>query len=194
MRMNEEILDRFRSGFEQAIESGIPEANGMSLATADASGRPSVRVVLMKGYDADGFVFYTNTESRKGMQLAANVEAALTFWWRETEQQVQIEGRAAPVTAEEADAYFATRPRGSQIGAWASQQSRELDRRETLVDRIAELEAEYRDREVPRPPHWSGYRIDPTRIEFWYGREYRLHERVLYTAGDDRWDRRMLYP
>lgn len=194
MRMNEEILDRFRSGFEHAVESGIPEANGMSLATADASGRPSVRVVLMKGYDADGFVFYTNTESRKGDQLAINPEAALTFWWRETEQQVLIEGRAAPVTAEEADAYFATRPRGSQIGAWASRQSRELDRRETLVERIAELETEYRDREVPRPPHWSGYRVEPTRIEFWYGREYRLHERVLYTAGDDGWDRKMLYP
>lgn len=194
MRMSDEILERFRAGFDQAVAAGIPEPTGMSLATADAGGRPSVRTVLMKGYDADGFVFYTNTGSRKGEQLAANPSAALTFWWRETEQQVLIEGRAVPVSPDEADAYFASRPRGSRIGAWASKQSRELDRRETLTERVAALEAEYRGREIPRPPHWSGYRVEPDRVEFWYGREYRLHERVLYTAGDNGWQRKMLYP
>ena len=166
----------------------------MSLGTVDEAGRPSVRVVLMKDFDADGFVFYTNTESRKGRQLAENDAAALTFWWRETEQQVLIEGRAIPVSAEEADAYFASRPRGSRIGAWASQQSRELESRQALLDRVRDLEAEYEGREIPRPPHWSGYRVEPGRVEFWYGREFRLHERIAFTAGDDGWERKLLYP
>jgi pyridoxamine 5'-phosphate oxidase len=194
MKLNEEILERFRAGFEEASAAGVPEPTAMSLGTADAQGRPSVRVVLMKDYDADGFVFYTNTQSRKGDQLAANSAAALTFWWSETEQQVVIEGRAAPVSEAEADAYFASRPRGSQIGAWASQQSRELASRQALVDRVAELEAEYEGREIPRPPHWSGYRVDADRVEFWYGREYRLHERILFTAGDSAWEKKLLYP
>jgi pyridoxamine 5'-phosphate oxidase len=194
MRLNDEIIERFRTGFDQAVEAGVPEPTAMSLGTVGADGRPSVRVVLMKDYDADGFVFYTNTKSRKGDQLAANDAAALTFWWPKTEQQVLIEGRASPVSAEEADAYFASRPRGSRIGAWASKQSSELDDRQTLVDRVKALEAEYEDREIPRPPHWSGYRVDADRIEFWYGREYRLHERVLYTAGGDGWEKRLLYP
>ena len=194
MRLNDEIIERFRTGFDQAVEAGVPEPTAMSLGTVGADGRPSVRVVLMKDYDADGFVFYTNTKSRKGDQLAANDAAALTFWWPKTEQQVLIEGRASPVSAEEADAYFASRPRGSRIGAWASKQSSELDDRQTLVDRVNALEAEYEDREIPRPPHWSGYRVDADRIEFWYGREYRLHERVLYTAGSDGWEKRLLYP
>ena len=150
--------------------------------------------MLLKGHDADGFVFYTNTHSRKGEQLAANPRASLVFWWRENEQQVLIEGRVRPVTDQEADAYFASRPRGSQIGAWASKQSTELDSRQTLVDRVAELEAQYEGREIPRPPHWSGYRVDPDRVEFWYGREFRLHERVLFTVGDGGWERKLLYP
>jgi pyridoxamine 5'-phosphate oxidase len=194
MKLNEEILERFRAGFEEAKAAGVPEPTAMSLATADERGRPSVRVVLMKDFDADGFVFYTNTQSRKGDQLAANAAAALTFWWPATEQQVLIEGRASPVAPEEADAYFASRPRGSRIGAWASQQSRELESRQALVDRVRELEAEYEGREIPRPPHWSGYRVEPHRVEFWYGREYRLHERILFTAGDDRWEKKLLYP
>lgn len=194
MKLNEEILERFRAGFEEAKAAGVPEPTAMSLATADERGRPSVRVVLMKDFDADGFVFYTNTQSRKGDQLAANAAAALTFWWPVTEQQVLIEGRASPVAPEEADAYFASRPRGSRIGAWASQQSRELESRQALVDRVRELEAEYEGREIPRPPHWSGYRIEPHRVEFWYGREYRLHERILFTAGDGRWEKKLLYP
>jgi pyridoxamine 5'-phosphate oxidase len=194
MKLNEEILERFRAGFEQARAAGDPEPTAMSLGTVDEAGRPSVRVVLMKDFDADGFVFYTNTESRKGRQLAQNDAAALTFWWRETEQQVLIEGRALSVSAQEADAYFASRPRGSRIGAWASRQSRELDSRQALLDRVRDLEAEYEGREIPRPPHWSGYRVEPYRVEFWYGREFRLHERIEFTAGDEGWERRLLHP
>ncbi len=194
MRLNEEIIERFKAGFDQAVEAGIPEPTAMTLSTVGDDARPAGRVVLLKGYDADGFVFYTNTLSRKGDQLAANPQASLVFWWRENEQQVLIEGRAHPVTDAEADAYFASRPRGSQIGAWASKQSSELDSRQTLVDRVAELEAKYEGRDIPRPPHWSGYRVDPDRIEFWYGREFRLHERVLFTVGDGGWERKLLYP
>jgi len=194
MRLNEEIMRRFSRGFDQAVTAGLPEPTAMTLATVDESSRPSSRVVLLKSWDADGFVFYTNTRSRKGRHLAANPSASLLFWWRENEQQVLIEGRAAPVLDEEADAYFASRPRGSQIGAWASSQSRELDDRQTLLDRVAELEQQYRDRDIPRPPHWSGYRVDPDRVEFWYGREFRLHERVLFEAGEGGWTRKLLYP
>jgi len=192
--MNDEIIERFSQGFDQAVEAGIPEPTAMTLSTVGEDGRPAGRVVLLKGYDVEGFVFYTNTLSRKGDQLSANPHASLVFWWRENEQQVLIEGRAHPVTDQEADAYFASRPRGSQIGAWASKQSSELDSRQTLVDRVAELEAQYQGSEIPRPPHWSGYRVDPDRIEFWYGREFRLHERVLFTADDGDWARRLLYP
>jgi len=194
MRMNDEIIERFSQGFDEAVGAGIPEPTAMTLSTVGEDARPAGRVVLLKDYDAEGFVFYTNTLSRKGQQLSANPQASLVFWWRETEQQVLIEGRAHPVTDQEADAYFASRPRGSQIGAWASKQSAELESRQTLVDRVAELEAQYEGREIPRPPHWSGYRVDPDRVEFWYGREFRLHERILFTAGDGGWERRLLYP
>jgi len=194
MKLDAEILERFRDGFERARQAGIPEANGMVVATVDPDGRPSTRTVLLKDHDADGFVFYTNLESRKSRALAADPRIALTFWWRETEQQVQAEGRARRVSDDEADAYFASRPRGSQIGAWASMQSQPLDDRRTLVDRVAELERNYADRDIPRPPHWSGWRIDVDRIEFWYGREFRLHERIIFTAGEHGWARQMVYP
>jgi len=194
MQLSDEIIERFKKGFDQAVAGGIPEPTAMTLSTVGETGRPAARVVLLKGYDVDGFVFYTNTHSRKGDQLSANPQAALVFWWRENEQQVLIEGRVAPVTEDEADAYFASRPRGSQIGAWASKQSSELDSRQTLVERVSALEARYEGQEVPRPPHWSGYRVDPDRIEFWYGREFRLHERVLFTAGDGGWARKLLFP
>ncbi|MBS3745813.1 MAG: pyridoxamine 5'-phosphate oxidase [Wenzhouxiangellaceae bacterium] len=194
MRLNDEITQRFSQGFDQAVAAGMPEPTAMTLSTVDERGRPSSRVVLLKSWDADGFVFYTNTRSRKGRHLAANAGASLLFWWRENEQQVLIEGRAAPVSDAEADAYFASRPRGSQVGAWASIQSSELENRQTLLDRVAELEDEYRGRDIPRPPHWSGFRVDPDRIEFWYGREFRLHERILFEADRDGWTRRLLYP
>ncbi|MDT8437561.1 MAG: pyridoxamine 5'-phosphate oxidase [Wenzhouxiangellaceae bacterium] len=192
--MSEAILKRFDDGFRRAREAAIPEANGMTLSTADANGRPVSRVVLLKEHDASGFVFYTNLTSRKGREIQANPRVCLAFWWRETAEQVIIEGAARQVTDAEADAYFATRPRGSQIGAWASDQSAPLAERQLFTDRIAALEAEYEGREVPRPPHWSGFRVEPDRIEFWYGREYRWHERIEYSASDDGWQRRMLYP
>lgn len=194
MQLNDEIMRRFSQGFDRAVAAGMPEPTAMTLSTVDEHARPASRVVLLKGWDADGFVFYTNTRSRKGRHLAANPSASLLFWWRENEEQVLIEGRAAPVSDGEADTYFASRPRGSRIGAWASSQSRELEDRQTLLDRVAELEDEYRDREIPRPPHWSGYRVEPDRVEFWYGREFRLHERILFEAGEGGWTRKLLYP
>ncbi|MGB0514088.1 MAG: pyridoxamine 5'-phosphate oxidase [Wenzhouxiangellaceae bacterium] len=194
MRMSDEIVQRFQSGFDWAKEAGLPEHNGMTLSTVDPGGRPSARTVLLKGFDADGFVFYTNLTSRKGQQLSGNPNASLVFWWREHEQQVIIEGRAGQVSDEEADAYFATRPRGSQIGAWASNQSSTLESRDALIARIGEVEREYEDRDVPRPPHWSGFRVDPERVEFWYGREFRWHERICYSVDGQQWSRRLLYP
>ena len=194
MQLNDEIMRRFSQGFDQAVAAGIPEPTAMTLSTVNERSRPVSRVVLLKSWDANGFVFYTNTRSRKGRHLAANPAASLLFWWRENEQQVLVEGRAERVSDEEADTYFASRPRGSQIGAWASMQSSELEDRQTLLDRVARVEDEYRDSEIPRPPHWSGFRVEPDRVEFWYGREFRLHERVLFTAGEDGWLRTLLYP
>lgn len=194
MRMNHEILRRFEDGFTRARGAGLPEPNAMTLATADAEGRPAARTVLLKGHDEDGFVFYTNLGSRKGRMLAENRNVSLVFWWREHEEQVLIDGVAQPVSEAEADEYFASRPRGSRIGAWASIQSTELDSRQQLLDRVAALETEYEGREIPRPPHWSGFRVDPRRVEFWYGREYRLHERVCYTVVDSAWRESLLFP
>jgi pyridoxamine 5'-phosphate oxidase len=194
MRLNDDILKRFGDGFGRAREAGLPEPNAMTLATADAEGRPAARTVLLKGHDEDGFVFYTNLGSRKGRMLAENPNVSLLFWWREHEEQVLIDGVAHRVSDAEADAYFQSRPRGSRIGAWASLQSSELESRQQLLDRVAALEAEYEGRDIPRPPHWSGFRVDPHRVEFWYGREYRLHERVCFSAVDGEWRERLLYP
>ncbi|MFW5816517.1 MAG: pyridoxamine 5'-phosphate oxidase [Wenzhouxiangella sp.] len=192
--MTEAMLARFEEGFERAKAAEIPEPTAMTLATVDDQGRPSARTMLLKGVDADGFVFFTNLESRKGQQLANNPNVSLVFFWRELAEQVKIEGRAEAVTAEEADAYFASRPRGSQIGAWASLQSQPLEHRDVFDQRIAEIEARYRGQDVPRPPHWSGFRVRPRRVEFWYGRQYRLHERVRYELVDGHWRESLLYP
>ncbi|HET7462495.1 MAG TPA: pyridoxamine 5'-phosphate oxidase [Longimicrobium sp.] len=186
-----ELLERARS------DGGILEPTAMALATADADGRPSVRMVLLKGYDERGFVFYTNLESRKAQQLAENAFAALCFHWQPMEVQVRIEGAVQPVTAEEADAYYTSRARGSRIGAWASRQSAQLDSYDTLVERVREFEEKFGEGDIPRPPFWSGYRVVPDRIELWFGRPSRLHERELYLrAGGDppRWTRELLYP
>lgn len=192
--MTDAMVERFRKGFDRAVSQGIPEPTAMTLATVGDHGRPAARTVLLKDMDARGFVFYTNLESRKGRHLATHPEVALVIWWRELAEQVTVEGRAEPVTDEEADAYFASRPRGSQIGAWASQQSTPMSGREEFIERIAHYENKFEGREVPRPKHWSGYRVRPRRVEFWYGREFRLHERVCFDLVDGAWQESLLYP
>ena len=176
----------------RAGEPNDPEA--MALATADAAGRSSVRIVLLKGHGPDGFVFYTNERSRKGEELAANPIAALLFHWKSLRRQVRIEGRVERVSAAQADAYFATRGRDSQLGAWASDQSRPLDNRATFERQFEEVKRKYEGLEVPRPPHWSGYRVAPASIEFWTDRPHRLHERRLFTRSGDGWTEGLLYP
>jgi pyridoxamine 5'-phosphate oxidase len=185
-----ELLERARK------TPGIAEPTGMTLSTVGADGRPSARVVLLKGVDPGGLVFFTNTLSRKGKEIAAHPEVALSFWWPQLEAQVRFEGPAVPVTDAEADAYFATRPRESQLGAWASAQSEKLSSREELEQRFAELERKYEGKTVPRPPHWSGYRVAPRAIEFWSNRSGRLHHRELYTRGSlgEPWTMALLNP
>ena len=172
----------------------MPEPNAMTLGTIEAGGQPSVRVVLLKGFDERGFVFYTNYEGRKGRELLAHPKAALCFYWQSLGVQVRIEGTVTKVADEEADAYFASRERGSQIGAWASRQSRPLESPTALVDRVAEYEKKFAGRDVPRPDFWSGFRVSPERIEFWKNRANRLHERHLYTRDGKGWKIETLYP
>lgn len=186
----------FDHWYAEARETEINDSNAMALATADAEGRPSVRMVLLKGHGPDGFVFYTNVGSRKGQELAGNGHVALLFHWKSQRRQIRIEGPVSPVDAATADAYFASRSRDSQLGAWASEQSRPLDRRETFLARIEVVRARFEGQPVPRPPYWSGYRVVPERIEFWQDREYRLHERTVFTRLPDGggWTSGMLYP
>jgi len=191
-----EALKTFSGLLEEARAVGDPEPTAMTLATVGEGGQPSARTVLLKGVDERGFVFYTNYESNKGRQLAANPRAALLFLWKTLREQVQakIEGAVEPVSAAEADAYFASRPRESQIGAWASLQSRTLASRELFEDRIAAFEQKFAGDEVTRPPYWSGFRVVPEMMEFWYGARFRLHERQRYERLDGVWQTRMLYP
>ena len=191
-----EALLTFRELLDEARVSGDPEPTAMTLATADAAGRVSARTVLLKAFDERGFVFYTNTLSLKGRQLAEHPRCALLFLWKTLRHHVQarIEGSVTPVSDAEADAYFASRPRISQLGAWASKQSATLPERRFFDERLARLERDYEGEPVPRPPHWSGYRVDPDMIEFWYGAEYRLHDRDVYERRDGRWRKRKLYP
>ena len=177
----------------RAAEPNDPEA--MAVATADADGQPSVRMVLLKGHGPQGFVFYTNEQSNKGRDLAARAEAALLFHWKSLRRQVRISGPVSRVPPEEADAYFASRSRDSQLGAWASDQSRPLDRRDTFEARVQDMTQRFDGEDVPRPPHWGGFRVSPLRIEFWQDRAHRLHERRLFLAdADGGWTEGLLYP
>lgn len=190
----EDPIQLFGAWFARASEREAHEANAMTLATVDERGRPSARVVLLKSFDARGFVFHTNRLSRKGVELDGQKVAALCFHWAGGEEQVRIEGRVERISDDESDAYFATRPRGSQIGAWASLQSEELASREALEARVAEMEARFPD-QVPRPPHWGGYRVVPDRVELWKGRADRLHERRVFTRGAaEAWVETRLFP
>jgi pyridoxamine 5'-phosphate oxidase len=194
MNFPTEITERFEQNMQAAQAAGEPEPTAMSLATSGAQGKISVRTMLLKDFDETGFVFYTNTLSNKGQQLAQNPQAALCFVWKSIFRQVLVEGKVETVADAEADAYFATRPRGSQVGAWASMQSETLDSRATLERREAEFKQKFAGTEVPRPPHWSGYRVLPEMIEFWYGMENRLHDRFRFTLKDGEWQRQRLYP
>jgi pyridoxamine 5'-phosphate oxidase len=186
----------FTTWLREAEKTEPNDPNGMALATADPDGMPDVRMVLLKGVDPDGFVFFTNTESQKGGQLAANPKAALLFHWKSLRRQVRVRGEVTPVTPQEADAYFRTRPRDSQIGAWASDQSRPMGGRFALEKRIAEYGLKFGLGEVPRPPHWSGYRISPLRMEFWRDRPFRLHDRLVFEreSAQAPWRTERLFP
>ena len=184
----------FDAWFAEAQASEPNDPNAMALATADSDGRPSVRMVLLKGHGADGFVFYTNRESRKAGEIAANPHAALLFHWKSLRRQIRIEGPLSWATDAESDAYFASRSRDSQLGAWASDQSRPLADRATFEARFAEMQARFDGGDVPRPPHWGGYRLTPSHIEFWQDRAYRLHERRVFDRVDGSWSEGLLYP
>jgi pyridoxamine 5'-phosphate oxidase len=184
----------FRHWMHDTVVAGLHEPNAMVVSTVSAQGHPSSRMVLLKGVDERGFVFYSNYDSRKGAELSVNPHVALLFPWHDLQRQVRIEGRAEPVTREESAAYFATRPRASQLGAWASPQSRVVASRDELEQRYAEVEERFRDQDVPLPPNWGGYLVRPELVEFWQGRRGRMHDRLVYRRGGEGWATERLAP
>jgi len=189
-----EAINAFREKHARTSELGVREPSAMSLATVDADGQPSIRTVLLRGIDERGFVFFTNSQSRKGTQIAGNPQVALTFFWDAWAEQVHVEGRVEIISESESDSYWKTRARLSQIGAWASHQSRPLFGRDEFLESVREIEKRFEGQDVPRPPNWFGYRVVPHRIELWSGREGRLHERYVYEANGEAWTKQMLYP
>ena len=187
-------IDLFNVWFQDAAREEINDPNAMALASVDSSGHPSVRIVLLKGFNDDHFVFFTNYESRKGGEILNNAAVALCFHWKSLKRQVRVEGVAIPVSDAEADSYFASRPTGSQIGAWASQQSRPLENRDVLEQRLAYYSIKFGDEPIPRPAYWSGFRVNPDRIEFWQEQPFRLHDRIQYDKIDGNWMHTRLYP
>jgi pyridoxamine 5'-phosphate oxidase len=190
-----EPLELVRAWYEEALAAGLPEPTAMALATASADGAPSVRFVLLKGIEDDGIRFFTNRESRKGRELAANPRAAIALWWQPLYRQVRVEGPVEPLPDADSDAYYASRERGSRLGAWASPQSREIPSREWLEERVAEAAARYPGEDIPRPPFWGGYLLRPTAVELWQGRPNRLHDRRHFLRGrDGGWTEQRLAP
>ena len=187
-------LDLFRVWFDDAKAKELNDPNAVAVASVGSDGQPSLRMVLLKDFDPAGFVFYTNFESRKGRELRSHPQAALLFHWKSLERQVRIEGPVTPVTDDEADAYFASRARGSQIGAWASEQSRPLESRFALEKRVASFAAKFGVSKVPRPDHWSGFRVRHDYLEFWQGKPFRLHDRLTYRRAGEGWTTERLYP
>ena len=194
MSLSDEIISEFNKAFKKARVSGEPEPTAMVLATSDGHGRVTSRTVLLKALDENGFVFFTNINSQKGRQMDCCPRAAATFLWKASGCQVQLVGTVTRVSDEAADAYFSTRDRGSQVGAWASDQSAPLESREALLRRVSELEDKYEGNEVPRPPFWTGYVLSPVSVEFWTEREFRLHDRFLYTLEEGSWSKQRLNP
>jgi len=194
MKITAEMLAEIMALMRKAKLAGNPDETAMVVATASKTGKVSSRTLLLKGLSLDGFQFFTNLKSRKGRDLLENPQASLTFFWPEIAAQLQVEGRVEQISETAADKYFASRPRGSQIGAWASKQSEPLQGRELLEQRVAEMTAKYQDQEVPRPSYWSGFVLEPRRLEFWQGRPYRLHDRQVFTATDNGWQECRLYP
>ena len=192
--LNCDPLEQFNVWFQQALDADLLEPNAMTLATATPEGKPTARIVLLKGVDKRGFVFYTNYESQKGRQLIANPYAALVFLWDKLERQIRIEGKVVKLDIEESEAYFHSRPKASQLGAWASDQSRIIPNREVLEQKLTELQTKYENKTVPIPEHWGGFRVIPNRIEFWQGRPNRLHDRLVYDLNDGNWQINRLSP
>ncbi len=192
--VKDDAIEQFTIWWDEALQSEIYDVNAMTLATADAAGNPLARIVLLKDYTNEGFVFFTNYNSRKGKELSENPRGCLLFFWKELERQVRIEGTIEKVDASESDAYFHSRPEGSRIGAWTSPQSSAIPDREFLENKYLELSESYRDQPIPRPDHWGGYIVKPAKIEFWQGRPSRLHDRILYTKQESGWKIERLAP
>jgi pyridoxamine 5'-phosphate oxidase len=190
----EDPMDQFQLWFDQALQAQVPEPNAMTLATTDASGKPTARIVLLKGVSPEGFRFFTNLESRKGQAIAQNGRVALLFYWAELERQIGVEGTISRLSTEEAEAYFHSRPRGNQLGAWASRQSTKVPDRESLEQAMVSMEKLYPGDSIPMPHYWGGFRVRPERIEFWQGRSSRLHDRFVYERGTTGWTISRLSP